>query len=83
MASYLDKIGVQYLWKKIKEYIDSHSSGGVVSNTLNIGENFSGYTDGNALAVSTEPLYLYVPTISAFLAYGDRSTKFVKSLHKL
>lgn len=46
MASYLDKIGVQYLWKKIKEYINSHSSGGVVSNTLNIGENFSGYTDG-------------------------------------
>ncbi len=46
MASYLDKTGVQYLWKKIKEYIDSHSSGGGVSNTLNIGQNFSGYTDG-------------------------------------
>lgn len=28
MAKYLDNTGVQYLWKKIKAYVDSKTSGG-------------------------------------------------------
>lgn len=72
MASYLDKTGVQYLWKKIKEYIDSHSSGGV-SNTLNIGENFSGYTDGEGY------ITLCIPHVVQWYEANGKPSKVVVS----
>lgn len=73
MAKFLDETGVQYLWEKTKKYINSHSSGGGVSNTLNIGQNFNGYTDGEGYII------LCIPHVVQWYEANGKPSKVVVS----
>lgn len=71
MSKYLDKNAVQYLWNKMKDYVDSHSCGSGNGFTYSSAEQWTGEYWVNGKKIYQKTLQLNCSAMGGGFEFGD------------